>query len=174
MNINTNLSAQIREMFKLDQSLRKQGVLNEELIGPLSELFRDKKVGKRKNKPDYGLANFLVYLLDSAHNYKISKLIEANGYPTQELVGKKAMAHFAVLIIHQDQDLELQEQCLKNCDFEKKHKAYLTDRILVNKGKKQIYGTQFKLDKKRKLYIPQPIRNKREMNKLRKQSSLPP
>ena len=53
------------------------------------------------------------------------------------------MKAFWLLIQHQDNDVELQKQCLKRCNFELKNNAFLTDRVLINQGKKQIYGTQF-------------------------------
>ncbi len=49
--------------------------------------------------------------------------------------------------------------------------AYLTDRILVNQGKPQIYGTQFYLNKKGRL-IPRIIKNKKDLNKRRKKIGL--
>ena len=53
------------------------------------------------------------------------------------------MKAFWLLIQHQDNDVELQKQCLKRCNFELKNNAFLTDRVLINQVKKQIYGTQF-------------------------------
>lgn len=52
------------------------------------------------------------------------------------------MAAFWILIQHQDYDVALQKACLKRCDFERKHREYLTDRIALNEGRKQTYGTQ--------------------------------
>jgi hypothetical protein len=63
-----------------------------------------------------------------------------------------------------DHDVKFQEYCLnlmKNAsdgDVLKKQIAYLTDRILVNTGKKQLYGTQFYLNKKG-VYGPRPIKD---------------
>jgi hypothetical protein len=48
-----------------------------------------------------------------------------------------------------------------------REKAYLTDRILVNNSKKQLYGTQFYRDK-RGVLIARPIKNKDNLDKRRK------
>jgi len=53
----------------------------------------------------------------------------------------------------------------------KKMFAYLTDRILVNKKRKQIYGTQFYTNR-RGQYIPRPIRDIKNLDKRRKAMSL--
>ena len=59
----------------------------------------------------------------------------------------------------------------KNID--KANIAYLTDRILVAEKKKQIFGTQFYINKKNKL-IPRPIKNKKAINQRRKEYNLEP
>lgn len=49
--------------------------------------------------------------------------------------------------------------------------AFLTDRILVNKGMEQIYGTQFYEDKDGK-FLPKIIKNMRELDKRRREMEL--
>lgn len=144
---NKKLALQIIDMAKADQELRFMA-------------------GKEKS-----LVNFMIYSIDTVHNYKIKTIIEKYGYPTQKLIGEKAMNSFWLLIQHQDYDLDLQEDCLKYCDFEPKDYAHLTDRILMNKGEKQIYGTQFKLISKGKITL-HPIKDRKNVNKLRKQMGL--
>lgn len=143
MKINKKLSKYILEMVKIDQELR----------------FKAKDSAN-------DLINYFIYAVDAIHNYRIRRIIERYGYPTQKLIGKKAMRAFWLLAQHQDYDLELQENCLKWCDFEPKNIALLTDRVLVNKGEKQIYGTQFY--RKNEELIPRPIKDKKNIEKIRK------
>ena len=42
--------------------------------------------------------------------------------------------------------------------------AYLTDRVLVNTGKKQLYGTQTRLNKETHKYVPLPIANEAKID----------
>lgn len=144
---NKKLASHIIEMAKIDQELRFMA-------------------GKEKS-----LTNFVIYAVDFIHNYRIKMIIEKFGYPTEKLIGKDAMNSFWLLIQHQDYDSDLQENCLKYCDFEPKDKAHLTDRILMNKGEKQIYGTQFKLISEEKVIV-YPLKDKKNVNKLRKQAGL--
>jgi len=129
----------------------------------------------RFEKPELvkGIPNYLVYAIDGVNNLRIKKIISDFGYPTQKLIGKRAMDSFYILAQHQDFDLELQKECLKNCDFQPKYMAHLTDRILVNSGKKQIYGTQFQRDKNLNS-IPKPIEDIKNLDKRRKLVGLEP
>ena len=103
------------------------------------------------------IKNYMVYLVDLVNNDLIKRIIKKHGYPTQKMIGKKAMQAFWLLVQHQDNDVKLQKQCLERCNFEPKNKAFLTDRVLINQGKKQIYGTQFMGD----------IKDKRNVDKRR-------
>lgn len=151
-----NFSKTILQMQKVDQDLRKAAL---------------KAQGGSPEPTPY---NYLVYLADSVHNLKIHQLITRYGYPTKKLFGAKALKAFWLLVQHQDLDPELQQKCLDNCDFAPQEHAYLTDRVLVNAGKKQRYGTQFMMNKKtgrRELY---PLEDPKNVGKLRAQAGLEP
>ena len=94
------------------------------------------------------------------------------------MVGKKG-SHLAWLLVqHADSDVKFQEYCLKlmknmakENDVSKANIAFLTDRILVNKGQSQLYGTQFYKDEIGKL-VPRLIRNVKALDTRRKKMSL--
>lgn len=60
---------------------------------------------------------------------------------------------------------------LKNCDFSDKNYAYLYDRVAINSGEKQRYGTQFERDAEGKL-TPKEIENEGEVDERRKEKGL--
>jgi len=151
MQINKKLSEHILKLTELDQGIRKLRLKNLESI--------------------QGLHNYLVYAIDGINSYRLKKIIDEFGYPNQELIGKKAMKAFWILVQHQDFDLKLQKACLEKCNFEPKEKALLTDRVLVNSDKKQKFGTQFYRDKKGDL-VPRPIKDKKNLYKLRRSVGL--
>lgn len=142
------LKEQIEEMLKVDQDLRF-------------------KAGREP-----GLINYLVYCIDEIHNARIKRIIKKYGWPTSELIGADGMKSFWLLIQHQDYDLDLQEEALRDSDFAPKEKAYLTDRILINQGKLQLYGTQFKRDDALSQLVPLPIENPETVNERRKEAGL--
>jgi len=150
---NKKLAKQILKMAKLDQQVRKAYEKNSSLI---------KK----------------VKAVDKTNLLKMKKIIKKFGWPTVSLVGKKA-SHLAWLLVqHADDDVEFQESCLRlmkraveDAGVLKTEIAFLTDRILVNKGKPQIYGTQFYKNKAGK-FGPRPIRNIETIDERRKSVGL--
>jgi hypothetical protein len=79
----------------------------------------------------------------------IRAIVTEYGWPGRSLVGKDG-AHAAWLIVqHSDEDPAFQRRCLTlledafhRGEADALEVAYLTDRVLVNEGKQQMYGTQ--------------------------------
>ena len=108
----------------------------------------------------------------------LKKIIRQSGWPTTSLVGKKASNNAWLIAQHADCDLKFQKLCLKLIkkavlpkNVDTKNVAYLTDRILVSLGKKQIYGTQFYKDEFGKL-VPRPIKEIEALDKRRRNMNL--
>jgi hypothetical protein len=156
--MNTKIvTKQIIEMARIDQALR----------------FKAGRARKKLKNRGIGTYNYLVYIIDQIHNLKIKDLIHTCGYPSSRMIGKEEMNAFWILIQHQDFDLALQKACLRRCDFSRVDAAYLEDRVLVNEGKKQTYGTQLtgKFDRRGEP-IPKPIRNPQKLDERRKSVGL--
>lgn len=145
--------------------------MNTSLTKTILHMSRVDQEARHLVKPKRRDLNILVYSSDAANGFRIRTLIEEYGYPTQRLIGAEAMHALWLLVQHQDLDIKLQKQCLKRCDFDKKDKAFLTDRIRVNNGKKQIYGTQFFRNPKGKL-VPRPMVDASRVNKRRSRIGL--
>ncbi|TSC96384.1 MAG: Uncharacterized protein Athens101426_389 [Parcubacteria group bacterium Athens1014_26] len=58
-------------------------------------------------------------------------------------------------------------------DIAKENIAYLKDRILINEGKKQLFGTQFITNKQNNKLTPRPIKDIKNLEKRRKEYNLP-
>ena len=70
-------------------------------------------------------------------------------YPILSLNDEKTAKLFWLIVQHSDHDVDFQEKVLKtmkkelkNGNIIKTNYAYLYDRVMFNKGKKQFYGTQ--------------------------------
>jgi len=79
----------------------------------------------------------------------IKNIADKFGFPGYELVGKESSNNYWMLVQHSDFDvpfqkrlLELMKQKVDKKDASGQNYAYLIDRININEGKKQIYGTQ--------------------------------
>lgn len=129
------------------------------LISDMAEMDQlERKKARQKQKTYSGLAKS-----DILRSRRMKRIVNQYGWPTKKLVGKRASRSAWLLVQHADSDVKFQEDCLKlikearRDDKDTKMQiAFLTDRVLVNKGKPQIYGTQFYADKDGKI-IPRPI-----------------
>ena len=86
--------------------------------------------------------------MDSVNQLKIAAIIKAKGYPGNSLVGLtysstavKVMLH-STKVDYQDQYLALVTKAVQNKELKKTWLPYLIDRVKMNKGLPQIYGTQ--------------------------------
>lgn len=123
----------------------------------------------------------LVHAITDAdeHNTKwLAKIIEKQGWPTQSLVGKDG-AHSAWLLVqHADADSKFQRKCLDLMTKAPKDEvsqtdvAYLTDRVLLAEGKKQLYATQFTSANGK--WEPRPLEDPANVDKRRKEAGLQP
>ena len=114
--------------------------------------------------------------LDSIHTERMKEIIAEIGWPTFSKVGKEIASNAWLLVQHADHDVAFQRRCL---DMMKKEPAgevevidiaYLEDRVRVNEGKSQLYGTQFFNDKKPDgtvVYGPRPIEDPENLDKRR-------
>lgn len=94
-----------------------------------------------------GVTNVFV---DEQNRERLKEIFKEYGFPTKELVGKDVMHGIFLMIQHGDGDKEWQKSQLTNIeeavnkgDMSRHTYAYLYDRIKVNAGEKQLYGTQF-------------------------------
>jgi hypothetical protein len=117
---------------------------------------------------------------DSINELKAKAIIKRYGYPGYDQVGESSNSFWAI-VQHCDDDLSFQERVLillkkeiaKN-NASKSNYALLTDRVLVNKNQKQIYGTQLKRDSETGKFLPLPLKYPKLVDKLRKQMELEP
>jgi hypothetical protein len=108
----------------------------------------------------------------------LKQTVEKLGWPTNSLVGSEGADAAWLLVQHADADVKFQRKCLdlmaalpKN-EVSQTHFAYLTDRVLLAEGKKQIYGTQFDwVDGKLQ---PQSLEDEANVDKRRAEVGMPP
>ncbi len=120
--------------------------------------------------------------IDRQHTKRMKTIVRRYGWPTIQLVGKRASRDAWLLVQHTDHDMVFQERCLRLMEraFQDNPKsvdqaniAYLTDRVLVHRGKRQLFGTQFAFGKDGKLR-PRPVENPKNLEKRRTAYGLRP
>ena len=110
---------------------------------------------------DQAFFSLMAFYPDSASHYMdkrgpinesnlkmLEEIVNEMGWPTYSLVGFEFSSSAFLVVQHAD-DVQLQKYYLKMIrkavqghDFSKQSLAYLTDRIRIKQGKKQLYGTQ--------------------------------
>ncbi|MDP3027797.1 MAG: hypothetical protein Q8N63_08900 [Nanoarchaeota archaeon] len=143
--------------------------MEKQLQKELISMFKKDQESINKNSKELGKVM-------SQNTKRLKEIISKIGWPTSEIVWENG-EHAAWLIVqHSDFDLEFQKICLNllkklpQTQERKIHIAYLTDRILVNRNKKQIYGTQFKKENGR--LKPSPIADIDNLERRRKEIGL--
>ena len=89
-------------------------------------------------------------MVDEQNRNRLKEIFKEIGFPTKKQVGKDAIKGIFLIIQHSDGDKEWQKSQLSNIEIavqngelDGQKYAYLYDRIKINNGKKQLYGTQF-------------------------------
>lgn len=84
-----------------------------------------------------------------ANTDRLREIIREHGWPGFELVGQGGATHAWLLAQHSDQQLDFQREAVdlladavQAGDADPSHLAYLTDRVRMNEGREQVYGTQ--------------------------------
>lgn len=122
--------------------------------------------------------------IDLRNTEAMKRIIAAIGWPTISKVGE-IVSHSAWLLVqHSDHDPEFQKYCLElmkqapEGDVNRKNIAYLEDRIRVNTGQGQLYGTQFFETRDENgiatRYEPKPIEDPEHLDERRADMGLEP
>jgi hypothetical protein len=163
--INANLQNQIKAMFKEDQKWR---IESENLNSGKKSAYAEAVINRN------------MAIADSMNMIKAKLIISKYGFPGFDLVGDFSDDFWAI-VQHCDDDVQFQQQVLNllskqvlihNASGEKY--ALLQDRVLVNTGKKQLYGTQVRYNPKTKSAKPLPIADSTNVDNRRKAVGLSP
>lgn len=116
--------------------------------------------------------------IDADNTAWLKKHVDQHGFPTFTEVGKDGANAAWLLVQHADAQPKFQRQCLDLMTKLPKHErdgknlAYLTDRVLLAEGKKQLYGTQFTKDGNG--WKPRPLEDEANVDKRRAEVGLSP
>ncbi|MFA4853490.1 MAG: DUF6624 domain-containing protein [Bacteroidales bacterium] len=164
--LNSNLSKQLDSLVTIDQKWR--GLIRQVNNKEIDTISGDIVVNKIRET-------------DSLNFLQIKKLFDNYGYLGYDKVGKESSHNFWLLIQHADKYPSFQDSVLTKMKLEADKGnaslldyAYLVDRVKVNTGQLQIYGTQMKLNSTKTSYETKPTLEPDKLNEKRKQVGLPP
>ncbi len=117
-----------------------------------------------------------MYDVDARNTARMKEIVEQFGWPTKSKVGREAATAAWLLVQHADADPVFQRYCLDLMSETAAEEvstvdvAYLTDRVLVNEGKRQLYGTQFWYQGGK--LVPRPIEDEGNLEKRRQDAGM--
>jgi hypothetical protein len=118
-------------------------------------------------------------VVDTANTHWLERLIARQGWPTKAQVGVDGVRGALLLVQHADLDTAFQARVLPLIqksyaagDLPGGDVAMLTDRVAVNHGRPQVYGTQAKFVNGR--WVPSPIADSASVDVRRAAMGLPP
>lgn len=127
------------------------------------EVSRELKNSGKADSAQLAQAYEMVGRTDSLNYLALVKIVDQHGFPDYDKVGTEGTKMFWLLVQHQSRHLDFQERVLKMMEIAVKQNkasgkdyAYLLDRVLVNKGELQVYGTQMVLNSAGTSFEPKP------------------
>ncbi len=119
--------------------------------------------------------------VDPQNAARMWEILRQYGWPGYSLVGQDGAHDAWLLVQHADADPRLQDTALTllsraaaKGDASQSDLAYLTDRVLTNKGKQQIFGTQTHWENTLSRFVPYPIGDEANVDVRREKVGLEP
>jgi hypothetical protein len=115
--------------------------------------------------------------VDSVNLKQLEAIMDRIGWPTASKVGKRGASTAFLVIDHAPREImekyfPLLEDAAKKGEASLPDYATMRDRILTNRGKKQIYGTQKYWSDKENKFVFFPIEDEKNVNARRKEVGL--
>lgn len=117
----------------------------------------------------------------TTHQERIAGIFEEYGYPGYDLVGEEGEQSFFLMVQHSDHDTNFQQKVLEKMKIEVEkgnadpgHYGLLVDRVSINTGKPQVYGTQTTYRHDICQAIPKSLADSANVDERRNKIGLPP
>lgn len=170
---NEKLQLEIIDLFIDDQAIR--GNLMNDLISKYNIDTTGIKMSQDWSNPD-------EVSVDEINRNRLKSIFEEHGFPSRALIGKDAMQGIFLIIQHADGDKAWQKQQLPNLkeaalsgDVPKQNYTYLFDRIKVNNGEPQRYGSQFaNVNREKGIAILRETEDLQNLDKRRREMDMMP
>ena len=122
--------------------------------------------------------NFWDEEVDARNTERMKEIVAEIGWPTVSKVGVEGASNAWLLVQHADHDVTFQEECLNlmkeapEGEVDRTDIAYLEDRVRVNQGRGQLYGTQFTQENRQ--HIPRAIEDEENVDERRAELGMGP
>jgi hypothetical protein len=149
--------------------------------GLRQELLAMRDADQRIRRDAMQATNFHGILeVDGRHLGRMKEIVEQYGWPGRSLVGEDGANAAWLLVQHATQDPRFMKRCedlmedaVDDSEASAKDYAYLLDRVRLQNGKPQRYGTQWVRDTKGRLIL-QPLKDPEDVDERRRKMGLEP
>jgi hypothetical protein len=171
--------------FSQNDSIGKSCIFNQKLCDELIEMGKLDQIAayipqglyKKWSSKQWDTFKDSVFRM---HKKRLEEIFNEYGYPGYNLVGKKGELNFWLITQHSDFDTSFQIQVLRKMKIEVENNnasptnyGLLTDRVLINTGKNQLYGTQVTYNSQGQAY-PKNLADSINVNKRRVEKGFEP
>jgi hypothetical protein len=169
----SSLEAVRREMVKMGEDDQKQRQEMMDLMDRLAASDSEKVAKKWKQAVERQNA------LDSRNRQRLDEIVKLHGWPKRTVFGEEASGVAFLIVQHAELDyqkkyLPLIKEAASQKEARRSDLAMLEDRILTREGKKQIYGTQARLNQKTQHMELYPIEDEVNVDARRAAAGLEP
>jgi hypothetical protein len=163
VHFDKKLVAQLDEIYFDDQSARNQIRTKEE------------KYGRGSKEMDAFWQTILKK--DSINLIKVSTILDDRGWPDKSIIGKRGTSTLFLVIQHADHEtkekyLPMIEEAVKKDNLPKRQYAMFYDRLVLNRGERQVYGTQLANNNETKESYVLPLSDPKNVDKRRMEMGL--
>ncbi len=117
----------------------------------------------------------------TSHQKRLKQLFDEHGFAGFDLVGEEGSQNFWLMVQHSDHNPSFQQEVLEKMKIEVENKnakpsnyGLLVDRVNLNMGKSQIYGTQVSYNLEIAQAFPKNLADSATVNERRKSIGLEP
>lgn len=151
------------------------------LAKQIARMFREDQAARRAAAKSFGRGplNFKVRSIDRRNLRQLKRIVQRYGWPPVSLIGCRASMAFALLVRHADEDRAFQRRCAALMEgafltgqVDSRDYSYTIDRVLMNNGRAQRYGTHFSMQNGHMVLYR--VEEPHGLNKRRRAVGLPP
>ena len=170
-----NMTRQIKKMYFKERS--QYTSINKSLSKLIDSLKEEDQRPAKLQNSDSAAKEFQK--ITKSNFSLIKSILNQYGFPGYDLVGKESSDNYWLIVQHSDFDVRFQKRALalmkyqvlkKNASGQKY--AYLIDRVNINEGRKQLYGTQVNMGENGTTL--KPCMDSTHLDIRRKEMGLPP
>ncbi len=157
------LVAELKEIYRLDQTYRKQVGQIEEEYGRASDEMREHWA--------------LINRTDSLNLIKVKKILDERGWLGPTIIGRQGNSTLFLVIQHADIEtqveyLPMMREAVKEGNARASSLALLEDRVALRQGNRQIYGSQIGRDAETGEFYVSPLIEPEKVNERRAEVGL--